>query len=153
MSSSTKPSPLGHLLKELLRQKNWQHRFDQHAVFLCWDEVVGPEIASRAQPDCIRGKVLWLRVADSVWMQQLSLQKTTLLAAINQRLGENPLTDIRFRLDLSVEASPEAPPPSEAVRAPVNKEDLRQFDRIAEPLPEGEVKEAMRRLWLRSRGK
>jgi manganese/zinc/iron transport system substrate-binding protein len=60
---------------------------------------VGPDISGRAQPACIRGSVLWVDVLDSIWMQQLHLQKLLLLDLINRRLDNGSISDIRFKLN------------------------------------------------------
>jgi predicted nucleic acid-binding Zn ribbon protein len=153
MSKSAGPSPLGALLQELFRRKNWQQRLDQHALFLRWEEIVGTEIAERAQPDCIRGEVLWLRTTDSVWMQHLSLQKTTLLALLNGRLGENGVKDIRFRLDVGLSGRRQQEPGGErpGPELPISMEELEEFEQMALPLKDEELKGAMRRFWLKSR--
>jgi predicted nucleic acid-binding Zn ribbon protein len=152
MAKSAAPSPLGALLHDLFRVKKWQQRLDQHALFLHWEEIVGPDLAERARPDCIRGDVLWLRVIDSVWMQQLSLQKIILLALLNDRLGEKGVKDIRFRLDVSLAGQSEAPAGEKPRRErPVSTEELREFEEIALPIKDEELKAAMRRFWLKCR--
>jgi predicted nucleic acid-binding Zn ribbon protein len=152
MPTSAAPGLLGAFLKELFRRKKWQLRLDQHALFLRWEEIVGIEIAERAQPDCIRGDVLWLRVVDSVWMQQLSLQKTTLLALLNSRLGKKGIHDIRFRLDVTVgRRQPSSLGEKPGHERQPSPEELREFEEIASPLKDEELKAVMWRLWLKSR--
>lgn len=156
MSTSAAPSPLGALLQELFQRKRWQQRLDQHALFLEWEQIVGVEIAERAQPDCIRGDVLWLRVVDSIWMQQLSLLKSTLLALLNDRLGEKGIRDIRFRLDVTTGRRPwvrERPKPERPLADDELRElrELRKFEEMALSLKDEELKAVMRRLWLKSR--
>ena len=151
MAKYSAPSPLGDLLLEIFRTKKWQRRIEQHGLFLRWEEIVGGDLAAKARPDCIRGDVLWLRVADSVWMQQLSLQKSTLLALLNDRLGENGVKDIRFRLDVSLAAPPSLALEIPERESPVSAGELREFERIAESLQDDELKAVMRRFWLKSR--
>lgn len=154
MPTSAAPSPLGALLKELFRRKKWQQRLDQHALFLQWEEIVGADLAERAQPDCIRGDVLWLRVVDSVWMQQLSLQKPALLALLNGGREGEGVKDIRFRLDVGL--GRRQPPASAGKKPggrerPASAEELREFEEMALSLRDEELKAAMRRLWLKNR--
>jgi predicted nucleic acid-binding Zn ribbon protein len=154
MTPAGEPSPLGVLLKELFRKNDWQLRLDQHQLFQAWEEIVGAELARRAQPDCIRGEVLWLRVVDSVWMQQLQFQKMMLLETINNWLGEQTLKDIRFRLDMGL-AHPPHPEVCLDIRPAgesVTPEEMGCFEEMILPLRDEELKTAMRSLWLKHQG-
>lgn len=99
---------LGELLGGLATARSWRSRLAQHAVFLFWPEVVGEEIAAVSRPEVIRDAVLWVRVADPVWTQQLQFEKNVMLTAINRRLQpEEQLAAIRFRLDPGLEREQE----------------------------------------------
>jgi len=64
-----------------------------------WDELVGPRIAQRTRPDRIVDRVLWIEVASSPWLRELSLLKAQLLRGLLERLGEPALfDDLRLRL-------------------------------------------------------
>lgn len=149
MEKANGPEEVGSLLDALFRRRNWQRRLGLHALFSFWDETVGEEIAGRAQPDLIRGTVLWVRVSDSIWMQQLNLTRTLLLAKLNERLGEDKLTDIRFRIDAGLgRAKPEPPP-----RLPpplVDQARLKQAEALFSSLADEELRKTLRRLWLKT---
>ncbi len=149
MAKSKKPEYIGDLLGGLFRQRNWQGRFAMHALFSFWDVVVGEEIAIRAQPDLIRGTVLWLRVSDSIWMQQLHLSKNLLMEKVNARLGESKITDIRFRIDPTLgKAKP--PPVPEPPALPVDQDRLRHAEEMFAALPDKDLQKTLRRLWLKT---
>jgi hypothetical protein len=64
-----------------------------------WTELVGPRIAQRTRPDRIVDRVLWIEVASSAWLHELSLLKPQLLRGLLERLGEPALfDDLRLRL-------------------------------------------------------
>jgi len=137
------------ILKSLLAGRNWQKRIDLHQVFLFWNEAVGPDIAAHAEPEIIRGTVLWIRVTDSVWMQQLHLLKTQLLERLNSRLKEEKLSDLRFQLDVHAGAEskqlqqkrkkrkkiPAVPPP---------------LDKMIGLLDSGDMQDALRSLYRKA---
>jgi predicted nucleic acid-binding Zn ribbon protein len=152
MATQSEPSLLGTLLKELFQRKKWQLTLDRHKIFAIWEEIVGTHIAAHAMPDCIRGEVLWLTVTDSVWMQHLHLEKMTLLANINERLGEQGLQDIRFRLDTKLARRPPADAASKSRPAgeQARPDDVSRFEELIQPLQDEELKATMRRLWLKS---
>lgn len=147
----SKPTPIGNLLTSLIASKGWSERVDLHSVFLIWDELVGPEIARQAQPHVIRKRILWVRVADSVWMQQLHLLKEMLLEKINARLKKGRFTDLRFQLDSSLggsapvreEKSPPKPPPLP------DRKSRQAFEAHLQSIGDEEVKKAIRTCWLR----
>ena len=156
MSPTAKPTPLASLLGTLSQEKRWRERFGLHAVFLFWHEVVGEEIACRAQPHVIRGTVLWVEVSDPVWLQQLHLQRGLLLGEINGRLAtEAKLTDIRFQLNsaLDRETVPvieELPPESPQQLSP---DETRELDQLLAVLPDDGARATMRRFWLKAHNK
>src|SRR5690606_2490339 len=64
-----------------------------------WAELVGPRIAQRTRPDRIVDRALWIEVATSAWLHELTLLKPQLLRGLRERLGEPALfDDLRLRL-------------------------------------------------------
>jgi predicted nucleic acid-binding Zn ribbon protein len=69
------------------------------AVQRCWDEVVGPTIATHAQPVGERAGVLDVACSEAVWAAELELMGPQLLAALNKKLGADKLRSLRVRAD------------------------------------------------------
>ena len=64
-----------------------------------WTELVGPRIAQRTRPDRIADRVLWVEVATSAWLHELTLLKPQLLRGLLERLGDPALfDDLKLRL-------------------------------------------------------
>lgn len=107
-SGSQQIDPLRRVLSGLIRDRNMEERLDLHQVFLFWEKAVGRDIAVHAKPDVIHGTVLWLVVADSMWMHHLHLQKPLILERINARLQGVSISDLRFRVgDVAEEEMPD----------------------------------------------
>jgi predicted nucleic acid-binding Zn ribbon protein len=140
------PATVGQLLSDVFKDKKWSDRIELHAAFKLWDRTVGSEIAAIAQPSMIRGRVLWVRVADSVWMQQLHLQKMLLLDKINQQLTGVELTDIRFQLDSSLQEAKKTSAEKPLKVAPSIKEE-QEFDSLIDPLQNDAIKSSLKSLW------
>jgi hypothetical protein len=68
-------------------------RLQQH-----WHEIIGEPIASHTWPVQIRFKKLYLVVKNSVWLQQLTFLKPTLLAKLNAEAGTEFVTEIVLRV-------------------------------------------------------
>ena len=152
-----KLTDLGTLLGNLSQERQWREKMGLHTVFLFWQEVVGEEVAWRAQPTIIRGTVLWVEVGDPVWLQQLHLERGTLLGEINRRLpSATKLTDIRFQLNSSLDQEPttaEVADASPVASPPLTPEEARELDALLATLADDEARTTMRRLWLKAHGR
>ncbi len=145
-----RPLDMSQLLAVFFKDKKWHNRLELHSVFNFWDKTVGSEISAVAQPSLIRTNVLWVKVADSVWMQQLHLQKMLLLEKINQRLSGAKFTDIHFQLDSSLKGPPKGPTVKPQEPKPViDKNREREFDNLIGSLKDEEIKASLKSLWLK----
>lgn len=160
MAASNMPSDLGSLLAAVLKEKDWQRRLRLHQVFLFWEEVVGNEIARHAQPQVIKGDVLWLEVSDSIWMQQLQFERFHLLELLNARLaagghaaaavGEGMplrLSDLKFKLGPSHGRRQPVRPPKPCLHE-IDHDRFAQFSASLNSIADQGLKESMKRLWL-----
>lgn len=158
------PIKLDNLISNLVVSKSWQSRMRLHQVFTFWDDVVGVDIARRAQPQVIRGTVLWVGVCDSIWMQQLQYERQYLLEAINLRLGEADserdvlsgsgqqgslrLTELRLTLDPSLVNKQHQNRSASLQPLVVDQEKLTEFTRMLSSIADQELKQSMIRVWL-----
>ena len=150
MTAPKKLSHIRNLLDEVFRSKGWSKRLDLYAVFQFWNEVVGKDVAKRAQPHVIRGTVLWVKVSDSIWMQQLHLQKSILLEKINQRLRGEELGDIRFQLDAALsKGSKPAAQTSDPLPTGPEPRRIKEFDTMISSLTDPAVKKELKELWIK----
>jgi len=154
MASPEKVVRIDSLLAGLFVKRQWDRRLGLHAIFQNWSEVVGKEIARQAQPQVIRGTVLWINVSDSVWMQQLHLQKLHLLENINASLpGPEKISDVRFQIEAALgqekraatSAAEPVPPPQ-----PLDQEALRAFERLAAAITDDETRTRLISLWKKA---
>jgi predicted nucleic acid-binding Zn ribbon protein len=72
---------------------------ERHDVFREWPERVGEEIARVARPHRVDGDKLIVRVASSVWLNELSLRQTDLLRRLNKGRRHGKFQRLIFRLD------------------------------------------------------
>jgi hypothetical protein len=151
-NKAKRPVEIGLLLSSVFEHKKWRSKLELHRVFQFWNSAVGKEIAAVAQPSLIRGHVLWIKVADSVWMQQLHLQKMLLLEKINQHLHEEKISDIHFQLNSSLTPPPK-PEPTEPKPVYPDKKKEQEFDRLISSLDNDELKASLKSLWIKMQTK
>jgi predicted nucleic acid-binding Zn ribbon protein len=143
-----KPVEISRLLSEVFENKKWRSKLELHRVFEFWDRTVGKDIAAVAQPSFIRSRsVLWVKVKDSIWMQQLHLQKMLLLEKINRQLNGEQISDIHFQLDSSLSASAEPEIEKSKPILPDKKKEL-EFDKLISCLENDALKTSLKSLWI-----
>jgi hypothetical protein len=147
MRERGKITGMAALLTTLTADRKWTRALNRHRLFEFWDEAVGREVAAHARPQVIRGSVLHVEVTDSVWMQQLQFQKGLLLEALNLRLGEEGLADIRFVLK-SCKTFAEPPPPPPRRPPPPDPIKLAGFEKFLAGIKDEEIRTCLKKIWL-----
>ncbi|MFP4391341.1 MAG: DUF721 domain-containing protein [Desulfohalobiaceae bacterium] len=67
-------------------------------LWLCWPQVLGPELAELARPLGHRERALILGVEDSVVMQELSYYQQDILDKVENFLGWRPFDKVKLEL-------------------------------------------------------
>ncbi len=81
-----KPEKADIILKRLTSRMGIDTRLEMEKAVVLWEEVVGAKVARRAKAEAVRGGILFVRVANSTWLQELSLLKEEIIA--NEDLSE-----------------------------------------------------------------
>lgn len=91
------PELVQSVLKSTLRQCGLDKEVEKYNFVLYWDKIVGSELAKRTKPDGIRGKRLYVKVGNSVWIQELSFHKEIILNRLSKYLSTDvQVEDIFF---------------------------------------------------------
>lgn len=146
------------LLGEMFETRNWRQNLARNRIFEFWNEAVGNDIAAHAQPKLLRGKVLWVDVTDSIWMQQLYFQKEHLREVLNDRIpGEEEIDDIRFNLVANLKPARPAPKIDLEISAPArpapDPAKLAEFEKLVSTIGDEGVRNSFRTLWLAGQGR
>lgn len=88
--------PIGKAIKKVLADAGLMNAIMKHRGALIWRSVLGEQISQRTEVVAVQGSCLVVYVESSSWRQQLHLMRLGLLAKINQALGDEYITDIRF---------------------------------------------------------
>ena len=107
-----------------------------HLAKARWAEIVGPQVAGVTQVEAVRDGVLYVRVKNSVWANELTMLKDDMVRRLNAALGGRVLTDIHFKASglARVKKAPARPPeetPTEAEQCDLGE--ARMLELVAEP--------------------
>jgi hypothetical protein len=91
------PAPLSSLLAGTFRGKPLEKRFGEVEIWRIWGQVVGKQIASKAQPSRFQNGVLTVVVVSAPWMQQLNFMKRDIVERLNGKLGQELVREIYLK--------------------------------------------------------
>jgi hypothetical protein len=112
-----------------------------------WEEIMGPQLAAVTHPENVRGRVLFVTVAETVWLQQLMFYQSQILRNMRQVLGDVPIRRLHFVLAVTMRQST-APQVAPAV-APLllSAAEERQIWEETHGIADPELRELVRRTW------
>lgn len=89
---------IGTIMEKVLA--DFRKSIDHHLLEVkdVWDDVVGPLAAQNTRVAACKGKVLWVHVAGSSWAHELQFLKAEIIGRINEKLGEDRVGEIRFKI-------------------------------------------------------
>jgi predicted nucleic acid-binding Zn ribbon protein len=87
--------PINRLMQQFEQQPRWRSRGQFRRVQQNWSQIVGPAVACHARPVRLERQMLYVAVANPMWGQTLTLERTTILKKLEQQF-QIELKDIRF---------------------------------------------------------
>ena len=143
---------LDKVLRKTLGKMDLTVKLEGYRVWPLWNDLVGEQIAKRAQPERLRNRILFVRVSNSVWMQELQTMKPMLLERIHKALKKAGIDDIRFRLGQVPSPQPSLTPPATTteIAASSLSPDLEAH---LERIQDDELKDLMRNAMLKQAGR
>lgn len=94
------PETIRDVLGRALRRSKLDSKFKQFEFKRHWDEAVGPAVAAHSRPERFSGNSLVVKVDSSLWAQELSFHKKSILKRLQRFLNtEKVLTDIQFLVE------------------------------------------------------
>ena len=97
MGKTATPESIGQVLEALIKDLGIERKIKGHQAVALWSEIVGAKIARVTEAHRIEDGVLYVRVQNSVWRNELTMRKPELIRMINVRMKRNTVTDIVFR--------------------------------------------------------
>lgn len=93
---------IGDVLRLTLKKYRLPVHMTDRGLAEAWNEAVGALIASHTAVENLKNNTLYVKVADSVWLQQLQFMKPEISERLNRILGNGAVE----RLHLSIGALP-----------------------------------------------
>lgn len=90
--------PMAPILAQTLRQAGLDRVMLLAQITQHWEKIAGAQIVAVARPEHIRSRVLFVTVADAIWLQQITFYQAQLLRNIRRVLGDVPLSKLHFVL-------------------------------------------------------
>ena len=87
---------LGQALKELIKDLGIEGEVIHHQAVQLWPEVVGKKIATISQAEKIDGKILFIKVNNDSWRNELVFLKRDIIERLNKRIGKKVVEDLRL---------------------------------------------------------
>ena len=92
------PRRIGTIVAELLARKGFARVQSAAACEAAWREAAGELAAGYTRVGGLRRGALEVVVANSALVQELSFRKAALLQSLADRLPDEPIRDLRFRV-------------------------------------------------------
>lgn len=90
------PQPVGDLVSRFLEKSGLAGKVEAASVLTDWAERVGPQIAAVTRATSLADDTLFVSVATSAWMMELTLIKGELVKRVNAGRKEGKIRQIVF---------------------------------------------------------
>ena len=87
---------IGGTLKKLLKKEGLENEINQQKAIDLWGDVVGKKIKENTEPVEVRFGVMTVKTKNSVWKQELQIQKVNIIKSLNKKLIKTTIKDLRF---------------------------------------------------------
>jgi len=87
---------IGEALAGFFRSQGLEKRIREADIVRLWPEISGEIIAERTEAQKVRDGILYVKVLDAVWRNELTYLRFELMKKINKRMGKSLLQDIKF---------------------------------------------------------
>ncbi len=147
----TKPSALGEILRIQCSRMGLNRRINEQRLLGAWAEAVGEGVAERTQPMRIEKGVLFLKVTNSVWMQQLQFMKEFILKKLHEKTGIDLVQDLRFYIgEVENPVKDEGRQSSKKDLPALSKSDMENIARQVSGVRDPEMKKMLSELFCRA---
>lgn len=139
---------LGDILGKILKKRKIPVHLEDKRLTAAWNKAVGVRIAAHTSLDKLQKDTLFVKVSDSVWMQQLHFLKQDILGKINQLLDEITVRSIHFSLGkMPVPPAGDKLPP--AIVSSLKARDRKMIEENTASIEDPELREILKKVMTR----
>ncbi len=91
------PRKLEAIVQEICHDLGMDEAYEQHRTIKAWPEVVGLAVARVSKVRYCKSGVLYVRVLNPSWRNELHFQKRTIIEKLNNFIGKEIVRDIVFQ--------------------------------------------------------
>jgi len=142
------PVAAGRTVKAILKEFGMDWIIERHAIWSCWEEIVGPEVASKTRPEFFSGKCLFITVEHSSWMHQLNFLKDPIIRNINRKLGFEAASEIRFRIG-TLDGPEPRPQKTRSEKIRISRAEKEEIESSLPLISSPEIREILYRIMLK----
>lgn len=84
-------------VKEKDREVSLAQRLAEERAIQLWEGVVGTKVSGHAKPITIQDKILFVKVDNSAWSNELSFFKKDIIKKINEGVRMRVIKDVYFK--------------------------------------------------------
>lgn len=96
MKKLGRPERMDKILSRTLKGLKIDRRIREESVLLNWGKVVGDRISAQASPVRIKDSILFVKVGNASWRNELVFLKAKIIQELNQSVKANVIKDIVF---------------------------------------------------------
>lgn len=93
---ASQPERIDQVLNRTLKGLKIERRIKEETVILNWNRVVGERIAKESLPLKVKDAILFVKVENASWRNELVFLKGNIIRGLNQSVGENVIKEIVF---------------------------------------------------------
>ena len=150
-------SSLGRFVGGTLDGLGMRQKVLEHEAVEKWKAVVGPQVAASTSVERVRDGIFYVCCKSSMWCNELSFYKDDLVKRLNEAVGKNVVTDIRFsargfaRAKQGEQNKDEKGASWNVEAVPVEKADVDLAKQVASRVPSEELAEVIKRAVITSK--
>jgi predicted nucleic acid-binding Zn ribbon protein len=96
LKKASQPERIGQVLNRTLKGLKIERRIKEETVLLNWNRVVGERISRESIPVRVRDAILFVKVPNASWRNELVFLKANIIQGLNHSVGENVIKEIVF---------------------------------------------------------
>jgi predicted nucleic acid-binding Zn ribbon protein len=96
LKRTSQPERIDQVLIRTLKGLKIERRIKEETAILNWNRVVGERIAKESTPLKVKDAILFVKVENASWRNELVFLKGNIIRELNQSVGENVIKEIVF---------------------------------------------------------